>query len=113
MQRYSIKMSTGKDSSGKAFGLEMAHFMPILIALVFSMTLFFLLNTALSHVQVSLMAKAVLGFSPLAISVFYVFFFLVGKPPHFQEDFLNTLISGKDAGVIRRKKCKPRVKGSH
>lgn len=106
MERHTIQTHTDIESSGKVCGMETSHFIPILCALVFSITCFFILSISPGTQDVSMVIKILVGFSPLFLSIGYVAVFLIGRPPHFQEDFFENIFPGSHFNSIRAKKGK-------
>lgn len=106
MERYTIQTHTDIESSGKVCGMETSHFVPILCALVFSITCFFILSISPGIQDISMVIKIVVGFSPLILSIAYVVVFFIGRPPHFQEDFFENILTGPCFNICRARKTK-------
>lgn len=99
MERYTIQTHVDIDSSGKVCGLESKHFVPILIALLASITLFLLISLASN--EGALFVKIIIGFAPLFLSIAYVLIFLVGRAPHFQIDFFESIFGGQNFNGVK------------
>lgn len=101
MKQYTIQTHADIDTNGKVFGIETKHFIPILCALFASIILFFLVSINTSGNELSFLTKAAISFSPIILTIIYVFTFFIGKVPHFQEDFFETLLYGSNFNVHR------------
>lgn len=99
-----IQTHTDIESSGKVCGMEAGHFVPILGALIFSISCFFILSMSPEIKDVPMLVKILIGFSPLVLSVVYVLLFLVGRPPHFQEDFFENGFNGSHFNGARTRR---------
>lgn len=105
MERYSIQTHSDIESNGKICGIETKHFVPILCALFASLILFLFLSISAGS-EISIIIRAILGFSPLILTIAYVFIFFIGRVPHFQEDFFENLLSGANFNVGKIRKDK-------
>lgn len=108
---YTIRTHSGTESSGKVFGLEAKHFLPILYSIILSMCLFFILSVTPVIQGASTMVKIIIGGLPLIAALGYVFFFIVGKPPHYFEDVLDTWFDGPDFNIRIQKRDEHPFKG--
>lgn len=106
MKHDIIYTNSDLESTGKAFGIDAKHFIPILYALLISLALFFLISITPGTEDISTLGKIIFGFFPLMLSIVYVVLFVTGRPPHYQEDLFNQLLMGADFNINKMRKVK-------
>ena len=97
---------SGTESSGKVLGIEAKHFLPIFYTIILSMCLYFLLSATPVLSGASITTKVFIGSIPIIGSLAYVFLFVVGKPPHYFDDVMDTWINGSDFNTRPHKRDK-------